>query len=725
MASEDKKRKKRKFHVNTPTVLQMEAVECGAASLAMILGYYKRYEPLEELRYQCGVSRDGSKASNILKAARTYGLESNGYKKGIDDLLEMDLPCILFWNFNHFVVLEGHDNKFFYLNDPAEGKRKVTHKDFGASYTGIVLTFRPGSEFKPGGHRPNVLQSLFERVKYDKHPLIFIILSGLLLILPGIIVPIFSKIFVDNILVDRLNYWLHPLLIFMIITAIVQGTLTWIQSHYLLRLQTKLSVRESSRFLWHILHLPISFFSQRYAGDIASRVAINERLSSLITGRLAVATIQCVMVLFYLVIMVLFDWVLSLVALSVAVLNIMAIQIAGNKIKDANRYLLNEQGKLFGVSMNGIQMIETLKATGTESDFFARWAGYQTKVTNAGQKVGKQLQLLGLVPVFLSSLLTAVVLSLGAYRVIQGDMTMGMLVAYQALVIGFIHPFQELANLGSEIKKVEGDVNRLDDVFHYPADYTNGQLPLLSGEKPTKLLGYVNIDGISFGYNRLEEPLIKDFNLFLEPGARVAIVGGSSAGKTTMAKLVMGLYEPWEGEIRFDNELRSEIPGHVLHHSIALVDQDIMLLEGTIRDNITLWNSQIPEQDIIQAAKDACIHDVIASRKDGYNSLVTEGGFNFSGGQRQRLEIARALVRNPRILVLDEATSALDPAVEQIINENLRRRGCTCIIAAHRLSTIRDSDEIIVLDKGRVVQRGSHEELINDEGLYRKLVKED
>ncbi len=718
-----------KKKIDTPTVLQMEAVECGAASLAMILGYYERYEPLEVLREKCGVSRDGSKASNILKAARKYGLEAKGYKEDIPSLFERDLPCILFWEFNHFVVLEGFDKENVYINDPAAGKRKISHKEFDKSYTGIVLTFTPGPDFEPGGEKPSAIKGLILRLQHDKPTLSLIIIAGLLLIIPGIVVPIFSKIFVDEVLVKNLDSWIRPLLLAMGVTVVIQGLLSWMQKRYLLRLQTKLSIRESSRFFWHVLRLPVNFFAQRFVGDIANRVSINDRVAQLLTGRLATAAISCVTVLFYLILMVLYDWVLSIAAFTVAALNLAAVQWYGDKIKDGNMYLQKEQGKLMGMTMNGIQMMETLKATGTEADFFSRWAGYQTKVTNANQKVGKNLRLLGLVPVLLSSLLTAVVLTFGAYRVIQGEMTAGMLVAYQALVTGFIHPFQDLANLGSDIKKIEGDINRLDDVFRNPVDIPED--PPESQKSPdgnaaaTKLLGYLEIENLTFGYNQLEDPLIEEFNLSLEPGDRVALVGASGSGKSTVAKLIMGLFEPWEGQIKFDGQSREQWPRQVLNHSLASVNQDIMLFEGTIRENLTLWNPHIPEEQIVRAAKNACIHDVIASRDKGYDSEISEGGRNFSGGQQQRLEIARSLVLNPRILVLDEATSALDPLVEKEIDDNVRRMGCTCVIVAHRLSTIRDCDEIIVLDHGKIAERGNHEELFARQELYTQLIDQE
>ena len=708
----------------SPTVLQMEAVECGAAALAIVLAHHGRWVPLEELRVACGVSRDGSKASNVVKAARGYGLAAKGFKKEPQALRSMPLPAILHWNFNHFVVLDGFRKGRVFLNDPAAGPREVSEEELDQAFTGVVLTFEPGPEFQRQGDPPRLIPALRRRLAGSRAALAFVLLAGLALAVPGLVVPVFSKIFVDSVLLESRRDWLPPLLFAMGAAALLTGALTWIQQVYLLRLETRMAVGSSSRFLWHVLRLPSEFFSQRFAGDISSRVAINDRVAQLLSRDLATNALGVLMVVFFAAVLFQYDAVLTLVGIAVVSLNVAALRFVSRKRVDGNRRLVQDQGKLLGTAIGGLQTIETLKATGGESDLFARWAGYQAKVVNGRQELERYTQMLDAVPPLLSAVNTALILGLGGLRVMNGSLSLGGLVAFQLLMAAFIAPINRLVSLGGRLQMVEGDMNRLDDVLRYRIDPSAGSG---SGEPPpegvpVRLQGFLELRDVSFGYSRLDPPLIEGLHLALKPGSRVALVGGSGSGKSTISRLVTGLYEPWSGEILFDRRRRSETPAGVLTHSLAAVDQNVFLFEGTVRENLTLWDATIPLPEVVAAAKDACIHEDIAARPGGYDSPIEEGGANWSGGQRQRLEIARALVGRPSVLVLDEATSALDPTTESRIDENLRRRGCTCLIVAHRLSTIRDADEIIVLEKGKVVQRGTHDELKGIEGPYARLI---
>ncbi len=710
--------------VRSPTVLQMEALECGAACLGIVLAHYRRWAPLEELRLACGVSRDGSKASNMLKAARRYGLTAKGFKMEPAGLRRLKPPMTLHWNFNHFLVLDGFRKGRVHLNDPASGPRTVSEEELDESFTGVVLTFEPGPNFKRGGDPPRLLPALKKRLTGSKMALIFVIVAGLALVVPGLVTPVFSKIFIDQVLLRNHREWLGPLLVGMGVTAAMIGALTWIQQSYLLRLETKMALASSGRFLWHVLRLPVEFFTQRFAGDISNRVGANDRVAQLLSRDLATNVLGAVMIAFFATLMLRYDALLTLIGIVVVSMNVAALQFVSRKRVDGNRSLLQEQGKLHGTAIGGLQIIETLKATAGESDLFARWAGYQAKVVNIRQDVERYTQLLDAVPPLLAAVNTALILGIGSHRVMNGVLTLGGLVAFQALMASFVAPVNRLVTLGGKLQMVEGDMNRLDDVLRYPPEAglesDSGELP--PADASVKLAGHLELRDVSFGYSRLAPPLIEGLSLSLKPASRVALVGGSGSGKSTIAKLIVGLYEPWSGEILFDGRRRDQVPRNVMANSLASVDQSIFLFEGSVRDNLTLWDSTVPLPEVVTAAKDAAIHEDVAARPDGYDSPVEEGGANFSGGQRQRLEIARALVTRPSILVLDEATSALDPATEELIDEDLRRRGSTCVIVAHRLSTIRDADEIIVLEEGKVVQRGTHDELKDVEGPYAQLI---
>ncbi|QDU94145.1 NHLP family bacteriocin export ABC transporter peptidase/permease/ATPase subunit [Lignipirellula cremea] len=708
--------------VKTPTVLQMEAVECGAAALAMVLAYYGRIVPLEEIRVACGVSRDGTKASNILKAARQYNLKAKGFSKQLDSLGSMSVPMIVFWNFNHFVVFEGFHGGKAYLNDPAMGPRVISQEEFAEGFTGVVLVFEPGPDFKKGGKRPSFFAAMRERMVGSEWGLLYVILCTLAISLIGLVAPLFAKVFIDYVLIRNMVDWVAPLLAVMAVTGLVQSGVVWLQRYYLLRLSTKMGMVASYRYLGHVLRLPMEFFTQRYGGEIGSRISINDRLAQMLAGDLSLNVLNILMAGLYLGLMLYFNIGLTLIVVLFAGLNVAALQLVSRRRIDISMRLLQERGKMMTTSMSGLQSIETLKATGGESDFFSRWAGHLAKVMGARQDMEVLSQGFGALPGLLTMLSSVLILGLGALLVMQDALTIGALVAFQALMYGFMGPVNSLVMLGASVQDASADLNRLDDVMRYKIDPNLEVRNTLGDDESPKLSGHLELRKITFGYSPLDPPLIRDFRLSIAPGRRVALVGSSASGKSTLAKVISGLVQPWSGEILLDGVPRQDKPRQVITNSISMVDQEFFLYEGTLREVLTMWDKTIPEEDIIQAAKDACIHADIASRAGGYDSMVEEGGRNFSHGQRQRLEIARALVGKPSILVLDEATSALDTVTEKQIDEHLRRRGCTCIIVAHRLSTIRDSDEIIVLSQGKVVQRGTHEQLYAKRGLYRTLI---
>ncbi len=713
----------RAVRVRTPTVLQMETVECGAASLAMVLGYWGRHVPLEELRVACGVSRDGSKASNVLRAARTFGMVAKGYKKDPAGLRGMKLPLIVFWNFNHFVVVEGFGSGKVHLNDPAGGRRWVSDEEFDECFTGVVLAIEPGPDFRKGGERPSVVRALARRFSGNTNALAFLVVCGLALVIPGLVLPAFVRVFVDEVLVARRESWLAPMLAGMALTGIVRAALKALEQHYLLRMETKMALATSARFFWHVLRLPVEFYTQRSAGDIGTRLGAADEVARILSADLANALLAVGTSLFFGALMFFYDPGLALVALATVATSLAALQYSSVRNRQLNRKYAMDAGKLMGASMAGLVAMETIKSSGGEAGFFAKWAGYQAKFLNSQQEAARVATRLAQLPAALTALGNALILGLGAMRVMDGAMTMGTLVAFQSLAASFIAPAQQLVATAAKVQQAQGSVERLDDVLQYGLDVS--ALAPAPGVKPIaeKLAGRIEFRNVTFGYSRAQPPLIVDFNLAIEPGQTVALVGPSGCGKSTISKLVMGLYEPWSGEILFDGRPRAAYDRYALVSSIGLVDQDIVLFSGSVRDNITMWDTTIAESDIARAAQDACIYEAILARPGGFDSAVDEGGRNFSGGQRQRIEIARALVNDPRILVLDEATSALDVATERQVDDRLRRRGCTSLVVAHRLSTVRDADLIVVLDNGRVVQRGRHDEMVAErDSPYARLV---
>ena len=709
----------------TPTTLQLEAVECGAAALSMILSYHGRIVPLATLRQECGVSRDGSKASNVVKAARRYGMDAKGFSKNVDGLKEFEPPYIIFWNFNHFVVVEGFGNGVVYLNDPAMGHRTIDAEEFETSFTGVVLVMQPGGEFTKGGKKPSTVAALQDRLEGSYEALLYCILVGFLLVIPGLVLPAFSQMFLDEVLVARRTDWLRPMMAAMGFAVVLQSVLKFIQLRYLRRLMLALSIQMSGKFMWHLLRLPAMFYAQRFPGEVANRSTLNDKLADVISGQLAATVIGVVMMVFYAALMLFYDPVLTLIGIASAVANLQVLRwISGQRVED-NMRVLQEFGKVQGTAVAGLQSMETIKASGLEDSFFSRWAGYYAKATNARQQLQMANQSLSVVPSFVNSLSGVLLLIIGGFRIINGSLTIGTLVAFQSLMASFMGPLNTLMGLGQTLQELDGDLNRVNDVLDYPADDDPSDAELLDDnqEAIVRLKGYVDIRDVTFGYSPLEPPLLEDFSVSIHPGQRVALVGGSGSGKTTITKLISGEYAPWQGDVCFDDVSRDDVPRPVLVNSFATVAQDIFLFDGTVRDNLTMWDATIPDENLVRAAEDAAIHETILSLPGGYDSELLEGGQNLSGGQRQRLEIARALVNNPSILILDEATSALDSETENIVTERLRMRGCTAIVVSHRLSTIRDCDEIIVLQHGKVIERGTHDELWEQDGHYAALIR--
>ena len=706
-----------------PVIMQMEALECGAACLAMVAAYYGKWVPLEQVRRDCGVSRDGSNARNVLVAARSYGFAAKGYRYEPDSLrTDGQFPCIIHWNMEHFVVLNGFTKDKAVLNDPARGLVSVSMEEFDRSFTGICLILEPGADFTPGGKPKSVLEFARHRLKGAGPAIAFVVLCTIIGSLLGIIQPAFSRIFYDRLLTGQNPEWFMPFLAALIVFSCLQVFIAGVQMLYSNRINARFAVVGSTSFLWKVLHLPMDFFSQRLAGDIQARQSSNAGVANALVNTFAPLSLQIIMMVFYFVVMVRYSWQLTLLGLVSIAVNMAMARVISQKRINLSRVQMRDGGKLSSATVSGIEMIETIKASGAENGFFGRWAGYQASVNTQQMRSARMEQILGLIPSVISVVCSSAITIAGAWLTMNGQFTVGMIAQFQGFLSSFSGPIGSLISAGQSLMEMRTEMERIEDVMQYPDDPAFHTAPDEAEGSFEKLSGMVELKNVTFGYSRLAQPLIRDFNLTLKPGSRVALVGASGCGKSTVAKLISGLYQPWSGEILFDGQPMGSISREKLTGSLAVVDQDIVIFEDTIANNIRMWDTSIEDFEVTLAAWDAQIYHDIMRRDGGFQNKLTEGGKDLSGGQRQRLEIARVLAQDPTIIIMDEATSALDAKTEYEVVSAIRNRGITCIVVAHRLSTIRDCDEILVMDGGLVVERGTHEELMARGGRYTELV---
>ena len=715
-----------KGRVKVPVVMQMEALECGAASLAMVLAYYGKWVPLEQVRLDCGVSRDGSNARNVLLAARSYGLEAQGYRCEVETLRsDMTYPCIIHWNFSHFVVLDGFKGKTAYINDPARGEVRVPMEEFDRSFTGVCLQFSPGPDFKPGGRRKSTIAFARKRLRGAGAAVAFVTLTTVIGYLFGLINPIFSRFFMDRLLTGENRELLMPFLALLAVTGAAQVVIAWAQAIYSRKIDGKMAVVGSSTFMWKVLRMPMEFFSQRLSGDILQRQGTNASIASVLVNTFAPLVLNTAMMFVYLVFMLRFSVMLTMVGIATIVINLAVSRLISAKRINISRVQMRDSGKLAAATVSGIQMVETIKSSGAENGYFQKWAGYQASVNAANVRFSRLNQYYGMIPELVSSLADSAVLVLGVWLAMQGKFTLGKIFLFQGFMNSFMAPATSLISAGQTVMEMRTQMERVEDVMEYPTDVNYSDEPLSDSGDYSKLSGKIELKNVTFGYSRLGEPLIRDFSMSMEPGSRVAFVGTSGCGKSTLSKLISGLYQPWSGEILFDGKPIGDIDRSVFTGSVAVVDQEIVLFEDTIANNIKMWDESIEDFEMILAARDAQIYDDIMARDGGFYGSLIEGGKDLSGGQRQRLEIARVLAQDPSVIIMDEATSALDAKTEYELVKAVKDRGITCIVIAHRLSTIRDCDEIIVLDKGQVVERGTHDELYAKGGFYSELIASD
>ncbi len=711
-----------------PVVMQMEALECGAASLTMVMAYYGKWVPLEQVREDCGVSRDGAKAGNIARAARTYGFAARGYRFEPEQLKKKaTFPCIIHWEFNHFVVLCGFKKGKVYINDPARGDVVITEQEFDEAFTGVTMIITPGEDYKPSGSPKSILAFAKKRMIGAGSAAVFVAITTSVTSIGAIALAGFSRFFMDELLPGRNPSLVGSFMGALIILTIVQIVAAWITAFYSFRISGKFAAVGNATYFWHVLQLPMRFFSQRMAGDIEQRRLANANIANLLVNTFAPLVINTAMMIFYLGVMLSYSVAMTAIGVLAIAMNVMVAYYVSAKRINITRVMMRDESKLYSETVSGIEMIETIKSSGAENGFFSKWSGYEASVNSQRVRFAGIDARLGRVPAIVMELVNDIVLLMGVYLMIKGEFTSGMVLAFQGFLAQFLLPAQSLITAGQNLQEMRTQMERIDDVMEYPAD------PVLNGthtdaedkEKAfftTKLSGKLELKNVTFGYSRLSPPLIEDFSLTVEPGKSVAFVGGSGCGKSTLSRLISGLYRPWSGEILFDGKSIEQIDRNLFTGSVAVVNQDIILFEDTVANNIKMWDSSIEDFEMILAARDAHIHEDIIKRDGGYSYKLRDGGLDLSGGQRQRLEIARVLAQEPMIIIMDEATSALDAQTEYDVVSSIRERGITTIIVAHRLSTIRDCDEIIVLDNGKVTERGTHDELMANHGLYEKLV---
>ena len=702
--------------------MQLEALECGAASLCMVMAYYDKWIPLEQVRADCGVSRDGSNARNVLRAARSYGFTAKGYRFDSPEALRESgtFPCIIHWEFNHFVVCDGFKGDKVYLKDPARGDVVVSMERFDEAFTGIALLIEPGEGFEPGGKPESVMGFAWKRLREAKTAFLFVVITTVITALTGIISSGFSRVFLDYMLTGNNPNWLIPFFVGLGLLTLIQIVSAWIQAIYSLKMNGKMSAVGNATYMWKVLKLPMEFFSQRMAGDIQGRKKSNAAIAAQLVGTFAPLVLNTLMMIFYLVVMLRYSLLLTMIGLLSVAVNLWLSRVISKRRVNITRVSMREQGKLAGATAGAMYMIETIKASGAENGYFERWAGHQASANTQSVRYARLNQYLGMIPGAVSSVLSIIITILGIWLVMRGEFTVGMIMAFQGFLGSFTSPANQLIAAGQTIQEMRTNMERVEDVMEYPDAPVFAETE--EAEEYDKLSGTLSMRHVTFGYAKLAPPLIEDFNLELKTGQRVALVGSSGCGKSTLAKLISGLYQPWSGEILFDGKHITAIDRCVFTGSVAVVDQDIILFEDTIANNIKMWDTSIEDYEMIVAARDAQIHEDILQREGGYQYKLTEGGRDFSGGQKQRLEIARVLAQDPTMIIMDEATSALDAKTEYNVIQSIQNRGISCVVVAHRLSTIRDSDEIIVLDRGKVVERGTHEELMAKNGRYVQLV---
>ena len=707
------------FWKRVPTVLQMEAAECGAASLCMILGYYGRYVDLSDMRRECHVSRDGSRLSYVMAAAKKYGLEADARRKDAD-LEGITLPAIVFWRFCHFLVVEKITDKKVYLSDPAKGKVILTKEEFAADYSGVVLQLTKTETFEKGGVPFSSNKILINLLKGKKSVFVYLGILILLLNLVGLVIPGLTSLFIDFYLPILKYTSLTSFFAVFALLLVVQAVLGYLRMRVILRFERKQSAMINGDMIRKLLELPMQFFQTRSHTTMVSRLSTIDKLSEFLAGSIVPVVMGLVFTVIYFLLLMYYSVQIGiLVAVIIAILVVLLLLL----VSISKNLVLSQTNEMAGFYSNTVQnfkLFDTIKASALEEQAIDNSIKTFIEYENASQRSNKILALIQAIPMAVPLLIQTITVVMGCVLVVEQKMTVGAVLACQSISMSIFAPIADLIAQYSAFQSMDSDIRGLQDIASEESDPIANRI---NEKEEGCMTGKIELKDVSFGYNPVLPPVVKNINLHIEPGKSLALVGGSGSGKTTILRLLEGLYIPSCGEILFDDIPIMKTSREAMAKSIAIISQKAALFAGTVRENITLFDNSISSREIEQAAKDACIYEDIESKGNGFNEYIDVNACKFSGGQVQRIMIARALVRNPKILIMDEATSALDPIVEEEIMKNIRNRKITTIIVAHRLSTIRDCDEIAVLKNGTIVERGSHDELMAPgHEVYRSLV---
>ena len=701
-----------------PFIPQMEAVECGAASLAMVMAYHGHHAPLSEVRQACGVSRDGATARNIVVAARTYGLVPSARRLEPADLAAFDGPAILHWEMNHFVVLERWTPERVVILDPAEGRRIVTPESFDGSFTGIAIEFSRGASFAP---RPKERVS---RARYlgllsgAGHALAMVVVASLALDLLAVVIPLATQLAIDDVIGRHRVDWLS--LVGVSAAALVTFSAAWslLRAQLAVRIRGRLDLSMTQQFVAHLLDLPVPFFAQRTVADLMSRVQSNKSIRDVLAGQSITLLSDGAMLLAYLGLIFAYDVGLTLIVLAAAASYVAIFLLARPSLQartdDAQRKDVRATSALLQI----LRGMSTLKSAGVERASRVQWRNAWIASLNAGGEVAERQQTVTATLSMVQLLVPIAVLLVGGRRVLAGALTPGHLVGFQMLAAGFLLPLQGVIETLLRLQIVPVLFGRMDDVLQSAPEASGGT-------KAPRLSGAITLEGVSFRYSPTAQPVLSSISMHIEAGTKVALVGPSGSGKSTLARLLLGLYPASEGRILLDGHDLADLDAASVRRQIGVVLQETALFEGTVADNLGIFYPHAPREQLVHAARVAQIHDDILALPRGYDTRISSGGGALSGGQRQRLALARAIVHRPPVMILDEATSALDSVTESAIEKYLSTRACTRIVIAHRMSTVRDADTIFVLSGGEIVDRGRHDELLARGGLYARLLRDE